>query len=538
LIKRLMQLDRAWKAVLPLALAYAVLGSLLLQYSPSFSGRLFITMPFIIIFCRVNERATPFFVSLPIPAHQIFLARILSILAALWIPTLFSSLIFSLQRPRGPMTAMLLIEATSLVTLMVLIMQSIRVQEMGVLPKYVLLLFLIPQTFLIWSVFEWPLLPMEFMLAACLIASALFFVYIWKRIPRSFQIARPQAAAIQPISTNANVREWTSPAWRPILRSVFTYQYIIALYLLMVLQSVFYLFWIIIFLPLLWINVRKHICGLGAFPIARRTILLFALMPMLLSLEVGHVKRTYLHDFIGDMSILPTQDWRQGYSEFYRGGMRNILPPLAFWKPVHSDKAPWIAAPWGETFQPPILEALGFKIYNPYAVGKDNSRRFFDWQFAIATNAVYGKTLPQSEIKSLWISRYDHRPILPTKFHIAYSSLNIGLVMILLSCIELFNLPCFHKFRKSIRIFGILVLISIVAAIVLFLIVVKIHISYYDALPLIISWALPDNLPAAIGIAVASLALLYWILDVLFRKAECGDKRKEASSLQIYLSSP
>jgi hypothetical protein len=524
LIKQLLQLDPTWKAVLPLTLLYVVLGSLLLRFSPRFSGMLLITIPFILIFCRVHERATPFIISLPIPSRQIFLARVISILSVLWIPAIFSSLIFVLQGPRGPETATLLITATSLSTLAVFILQSMRVQEMGVPLRYIVLLFLIPQALLFWSVLG-RRFPMEPVLTACLIVSAFLFILIWKRIPSSFQIAGPEATSIQLISSNTN---WTSIAWRPILRSVFTFQYILALYLLFISQDIFYLPLILIFLPLLWINVCKHICWLGAFPIARRTILLFALIPMLISIEAGHLKRTYMHGFHETMNILPTQDWRSGAAEHYWGGMNNILPPLAFWEPVHSYKAPLIVAPWGETFQPPVFKLFGFRIYNPYAVGKDNSRRYFDWQFTKATTAAYGRALPQSEIKSAWISEYDHRLFFPIKFKIAYAAFNIGFVMILLSCIELFNLPFFQKFRKFIRIFGISFLILFFAALILFLIFVGNPVFYLNSLPLIISWSFPDNLLATIGVVIVLLGLIYWILDVLFRKAEYVDKPKES----------
>jgi hypothetical protein len=45
-------------------------------------------------------------------------------------------------------------------------------------------------------------------------------------------------------------------------------------------------------------------------------------------------------------------------------------------------------------------------------------------------------------------------------------------------------------------------------------------LPYLNSLSLIVLWLLPDNLLVTIGIVIASLGLSYWILDILFRKAE------------------
>jgi hypothetical protein len=481
-----------------------------------------IAMPFLIIFCRVNERATPFFISLPISAHQIFLARMITILAALWIPAIVSLLFFVLQGPRGSAAAMLLVGATSLATLMVFILQSIRVQELGVSLKYVLFFPFIPIIFLIWSEFGWQF-QMEALTAVCVVMSAFLFIYIWKKIPGSFQIAPPEAYAEESISVQTKNRKWPLATYRLIHRSTSPVPIFFMMGLMLYSRGIMFFPLIVIFLPLVWVHFRKHINWLWAFPIARGTVLLFAVLSILVSMEVGHIRDTYAHGFAENMWIDSTQDWRHSAKRYRYDGTRNILPPLAFWKPVYSDKAPLIEAPWGETFQPPTSDAFGFRIYNPYAVGIDNSQRFFDWQFAIATAAVYGRALPKSEITAYWISPYQHNLFPPVNYQIAYASLSIGLVLLVLACIELFHQRCFQDHQKFIRIAGISILISICAAFVLFLMISTDVAGYSNSLPLIISWSLPESLPAAIGIVLASLGLMYWILDILFRKAEYAD---------------
>jgi hypothetical protein len=522
-----MQIDRTMKLVVPLTLFCAIYGMLasrsILLASPRFGGLTLIPTLFIcLIFCRLHERATPYTLSLPIPARQIFLARMLVILTALWFPAIMTSLACMTVDLSNSTAATNLLGAAALATLMVVILSSIRMQEMGIPTIYVYIFFSVLLA-LFWLVQRWQF-AMAPVLTVCLVTSALVFSFIWRRIPGSFQIAPPEAYAEESIRIQTKNRKWPPATYRLIHRSTSPMPMFFLMGLMILSRGILFFPLIVIFVPLVWVHFRRHISWLWAFPIARGAVLLFAVLSILVSMEVGHVRDTYTHGFAENMWIVSTQDWRHGANRHRYDGMRNILPPLAFWKPVHSDKAPLIEAPWGETFQPPTSDAFGFRIYNPYAVGKDNSQRFFDWQFAIATAAAYGRALPKSEITAYWISPWSHNLFPPINYQIAYASLSIGLVLLILACIELFHLRCFQAHQKFIRIAGISILISICAALVLFLMMSTDVVGYSNSLPLIISWSLPESLPAAIVIVLASLGLMYWILDILFRKAEYDDK--------------
>ena len=59
-----------------------------------------------------------------------------------------------------------------------------------------------------------------------------------------------------------------------------------------------------------------------------------------------------------------------------------------------------ITAPWGETVEAETLQALGATLYNPFTTRKASSARFVDWQFARATERVYGVSMTRADYEA------------------------------------------------------------------------------------------------------------------------------------------
>ena len=60
---------------------------------------------------------------------------------------------------------------------------------------------------------------------------------------------------------------------------------------------------------------------------------------------------------------------------------------------------PAVQAPWGETTQPQSWRVLGLAFYNPYSVAQNNSLEFQDWQWARATERIYGRPVEARYLK-------------------------------------------------------------------------------------------------------------------------------------------
>jgi hypothetical protein len=81
-------------------------------------------------------------------------------------------------------------------------------------------------------------------------------------------------------------------------------------------------------------------------------------------------------------------------------GTPGVEVPATYWHWAADDDVV-IRAPWGEETQPKTYLRLGLPYYNPYSVGPKNSPRFLEWQFARATQAVYGRSIPLAQSAQL-----------------------------------------------------------------------------------------------------------------------------------------
>ena len=295
MIFQLMRLDPSWKTVPLMTVAYVLLSCMLFRFN-GFSDPQFSSIPVMIVigavvFCKAEIRTTSFQISLPLSARQLFLARISSILAVLWVPPAAACVVLVLQGSSGPKVATQLLEVTSLLTLIILVVRSIRVREMQVLGSRVThaILFV---ALIVWLGYEQdlPALPV---LMISLSASAVVFCYIWKNIPGSFQFAPKEAsgksAAANAISSQRNIpHSFQLQKWLPILRSIFSWLYLIWLPLFFLMLGFGSPFTCLFFAIMLWVATRQRIRWLSVLPFSRSAILAVYIIPILLSLVGGH----------------------------------------------------------------------------------------------------------------------------------------------------------------------------------------------------------------------------------------------------------
>lgn len=173
---------------------------------------------------RAVGRNALFEIALPIPARDIFCARLLANLLSVWPPffAVIAAIPFSRVEAKRQ-TAVAVIEALLLITLGMLAIYSVRVQDLQA-PKWwkqtigwtgmIAVSALFVQT-------DFDPVPMVFTIPAiaiCALACVALFRKIWNSIPQSFQLA-PTEPALQ----KSRPGKFSLPElpWMPVIRSLF-----------------------------------------------------------------------------------------------------------------------------------------------------------------------------------------------------------------------------------------------------------------------------------------------------------------------------
>jgi hypothetical protein len=535
LIYQLMKLDRAWKFVPVFAGAAVILAFLLsfivsilespgsdpIPYFPLGTLLFLPLMDILLLFCRAHERAAAYSISLPVSGRAIFLARMLSILSVLWIPAILYSMILSVHGLK-PMDVL---AGASLATLSIFSLQSFHIREWEVPRNSISRLFIVVPIFILPLNLLWRF-PMEHIFVLCLLASAALFMVIWKNIPASFQITTMEIASPEMVEKEAKIvkrpARFIFPAriWLviclPLLSTIVT----LMLFIFIRIDdfSFFFLFTnFIMYITMTWPALNHGMGWLWTLPVSRRKILPFYILPLLLSAVAGYAVLAYVHGWGGDIEIYRTQVLPP---TIYKSDQKvhNVIPPLEFWKQAHEGAAAIIKAPWGETFQPPIVKLLGLHIYNPYAAGGENSHHFFEWQLERASIAVYGHSYSFEDVA--YSNKMRHLSPPPLRIQIIHNAGNMAIMLFIIGYIELFYWGRLRQFRRLFRIIGIAIPACLYVSIPFSLELFSKIVWYCKSLPVILSWCLPDNSFTMAGIVAAVLALLYFCCDKLFCEAE------------------
>jgi len=500
MIWQLVKRDPAWRNTLKCAVVAAVAGSAL-------PHRLIWMFGLLIGMCwavsQPQQRATLFEAALPIRVRDLFLARILSLLAAVWLPVV-SGAAFLLAAGRAAGDAVILVGIGSAISLLVLAVQSWRVRELAG-PSWLVgasVAIVWPAASLISELASRIVVP-----AVCAPLCGLLFWNIWRQLPAAFEVL---PAKLAPQAFRAGNAAPAFAGW-PILRSLFHLRPLGFLPM-------------IVFLPLagIWPYVAmfcvfpvqaslERLAWVLSLPIRRGALLAVILLPwiapLLLSVWLG---AWFPHQTPIQFDRLPD------------GNASAVRPPLEFWRVAPHGTSPLIQAPWGESWQPETMSFGGIAIYNPYGMGPGNSRRFFEWQYLRATEAVYGQPVAFADYKRLATLRPVNRQ---TRFVLLNLAACACLVMFLV------NLFFTHRHWRLGRIFprGQVAFWWLITALMMVPYLLEmtlkgmyepISVSLVNALLLRVSPMLPLSLPALALAAAIPVALLCWTAARLFRGLE------------------
>jgi uncharacterized membrane protein YidH (DUF202 family) len=280
MIYQLVRLDwqRFWLATLIFGVVLGGLGFAILtrQQASTIPAAVLLNILLLALVAVARYRATPFQAALPIPARDLFMARLLPILAVIWIPLLAAvgAGYLAGARASSPRFQWLIAEG-AVSTVGVLVLLSARLRELSA-PRALINWFFLPYmlTGALVSV-VWP----GIVLAVC---AATIAAWLWRDLaamPKAFQVAPADAAAEQPARHRTR---FARPVWWPVLRSMFARQpramlaYSV-MFLLYPMASVIASLMLALFVFQGWVSMR----WVWALPVSRRRILALGLLPLL-----------------------------------------------------------------------------------------------------------------------------------------------------------------------------------------------------------------------------------------------------------------
>jgi hypothetical protein len=502
MIWQLVKRDPAWRRALICAAAGAVICPALPR---EFIGMFAFVVGMLWLQSQPYRRATDFQAALPIRASDLFLVRILSYFALVWLPMASgAALLLLVGKPVEDVAS--LVEIGAGFSVLVLVALSSRVREIAGSPWASNLSVAIVWTagYTIW---QGQLVPRAVLMAVCAVVCAVLFWNIWRQLPPSFEVL--PAKPTLPVSRRGNS---AVPAlvWSPILRSLFVPRTLFFLPMIVFLSVGGQWLWVSMFCIFPVLATMPRMPWALGLPVRRGALLAVILLPSVMAFLLG----VLLGNWFGERPPI-----RMEWSASHR--VPDVRPPLEFWR---TGKAPIIESPWGESWQPETVRLRGVAIYNPYSFGPGSSERFCDWQFRRATEAVYGEAIDYAHFKR---HRLGVRPLTrQTRLAMLNLSACACWIMLLVNLL----LTSMHWRVGRISRHGQSVLSALLLAqMVLFLLLElapgnlpagHISDSLVNALLLRISAVLPAGLPAVTLAAVLPVALLCWTAAQLFRGVE------------------
>jgi hypothetical protein len=408
LLSRLLNLDPAWEALMPVTLAVILAWPLCSAVFKQTDFGIFVVLCYAFGPSWQSACFTEFEAALPIAGRSLVTARLVSMLAGLWLPAV--AMILETLLLRGWREAVPLVAVMPTLTLVLLSLQSWRISQWGA-PRW---------TFWGLAVFLFANFWLEgyphggVVAIISVVACALLVIRLWFVTPKGFQIAHakpsridwsklrrlfetaPKEVSPTVSSTAANppvTKSWR-PLWWPAWRSIttgFTFMY--AAFILPMAAAQITLGTGALFM-IFAKGAGTRLEWLAMLPVSRRRMLLMLMVPWVCVVSAMSLWSTrYFATDSGHPAV-----WT-GYGTFWQDakstgtGRPNVLVPSRYWR--WASRTPvTIESPWGEQTQPATFLRMGAITYNPYTVAPHNSERFLAWQFARATEAVYGRSLP------------------------------------------------------------------------------------------------------------------------------------------------
>jgi hypothetical protein len=470
----------------------------------------------------MQQAETRFWSTLPVTVRQVFLARMISMVSLLWLPVVAGFAV--LAAVRDPGVSGLPLQHWLALTCAILMAQCGGIQGYR-FSRHVLALWAFVWMFgygMRWELAEFSAAG-PFVVAACCIIAGAIVLRTLQTVPLSFQES-PVHVSSGATTAGGIERKRCSPAslWKPMVQTLFRAPaFVLIPFVLVLLQGTGPILYGI--LAIRWIAFRTQLRWLFALPVSPGALLAMVTLPTFFAVSGGYLLSNYLPPFPNGherrISVRARQDmW--GLSRVVDSTnckTMNVLPSLDFWVPVKSGKAPLLQAPWGETFQPSTYRVSGYDIYNPYAVGCNNSERFLDWQFSRATIAAFGRPLDRDKSDSWYIVDW-HAFITGPRTVFVNIAVIVG--FLILSTLITF-IADWHRFRRLPawkRIAFVIPVCAVVAGLLYLSLVGNLDIVQW------VYWTLPDSPAGAVAVTIAFLAPLCVALAKIFRQLEFVDK--------------
>ncbi len=290
MIWKLMRRDPTWQWT-PLAAICAVLPGISHATMETFVfmtlGMIGCISPAFYTYCTLYEGA------LPIPARDLWLSRVMSLLAGMWLPVLTASAVLAVSGRGSP----ILIEAAAVYTVLVLAAKCVRRGQFSAPPwmRFAgIMIFAQVAVFLLMGV-EQHLVSAAAILTVCGLASAALFLTGWRGIPTAFQIA-PLWPAVSPrgrASREAHGR--ARFVWSPVFRSIYRWQMGLMLLMLLSQLAIGSLATAYIFLPVFLAAVLDSRRWLSPLPVASRTLFRLTIAPLAAAIVIANVVRIFVN---------------------------------------------------------------------------------------------------------------------------------------------------------------------------------------------------------------------------------------------------
>jgi hypothetical protein len=498
--------DPAWKLTPGFTAVAAVAAAIHAFQHQSWLPMMLIFPIYIVLFTRVmpHQRVTFFEAALPVSGRDLFQARCLALLGMIWLPALAATAMLLLAGGGGHDIADIAIVALVL-TLSVLVTLSVRIREFAA-PSWLAMCSPVIAALTI------PLLTLgQPLLVAGICAAAVVVVggLAWSAVPEGFQCGSPDARV------QRRTRGKAAPAipWWPVIRSLLPWQTAIFIPISLIWSTTGEWIFAPMYLMMSYNQTRISTRWTFALPVRRRVLLAASVLPLLLVLAGGAE--------IGMLTgkAQPSRDLiRLGDSEHFRtsDGI-DVWVNRAFWRYAPGGLIPVVQAPWGETTQPEAQRVAGLTFYNPYSVGQQNSPQFQDWQWARATERIYGRPVAGRDLKKAVDAGL--RPVtLSPRMQVLSVLFIVASALMWAWAIEMFSWQGWTRVSTAVRNTFTYSIVMVPVGLLLADIVLASGPGTVSRSLLIggllrLSETLPDNLALVAMLGLVPLAGMWWMLE-------------------------
>jgi hypothetical protein len=523
MIWELIKRNPAWRTMPFFAVASTVLWALSTPGEASRAVAPALTqIPFLIclLLPEFRQRFTLLQVTLPIAGKQLFVSRIASMLAFIWLPILAAvSVTLVLRGERTWADHLTLLEAGAVVTVLLLLIQCVRVGTINP-PGWLMLVAFTGQFFalpiVVARLFPGPTAVVVTLLGGGALVSAALILQAWAHVPKSFQLAPAEPASAKP---ERRGQAWLTITWWPVFRSLYgSWQVGLFLFAGFTTTLTGNGGFALLLVPAVFFYCYGGLRWLLHLPISPRKLFWAIWLPLTVTMMAGLV-----------LSV-PFNDDRSGDPVVSISGSSNVKVPPAYWRWARGGTAPLIEAPWGEHDQPETATRMKLVFYNPYSVGPGNSQRFLDWQFMRATAAVYGQ--PAARLRGLRTTMQQ------PKARLIVVGLALMYWLIQMCTLHVSGWKRLQDTPLTLRL--LLAAGPMPFAYAIYVAPMFLHIlgrgnAIMDAFVMNLASVLPDNPWVLLLIAALPVVGLYWLADKLFREMEFGQFEVRAQRTNMVL---